>query len=396
MAEPGFLHGVEVIEVDSGARPIRTVRSGVIGIVGTAPNADPEAFPYDTPVVIAGSRLEAAKLDPNNTGLGTLPAALDGIMDQIGALVIVVRVPVGLTEAETLANIVGGTDAQSYSGVHVLAAAESVTGFQPRVLCAPGYTHVRPGGQANPVVAELIGIAERLRAVVIADGPNTDDTEALAYRGDFGSNRVYLVDPWVTRFDTVAAERVDMPASAHVAGLIAKIDNERGFWWSPSNQNLNGILGTSRRIDFVLGDQNSRANLLNSNEVTTIINHDGYRLWGDRTLSADPKWAFLSVRRTADIIQDSILRAHLWAVDRPITRTYVEDVVEGVNAYIRTLINLGALIGGECYADPDLNTPTEIAQGHVYFNVRFSAPPPAERVTFRSELTNDFLTEIFS
>ena len=90
------------------------------------------------------------------------------------------------------------------------------------------------------------------------------------------------------------------------------------------------------------------------------------------------------------------MRAHMWAVDRNITKTYVEDVVEGVNNYIRSLVNLGALIGGTCYPDPDLNTPDQTAQGRVYFNFDFSAPAPAERVTFRASLVNDYLQEIFS
>jgi hypothetical protein len=61
MAET-FLHGVEVLEIDAGPRPIQTVRSSVIGIIGTAPLADETAFPLNTPVMIAGSRREAAKL----------------------------------------------------------------------------------------------------------------------------------------------------------------------------------------------------------------------------------------------------------------------------------------------------------------------------------------------
>lgn len=399
-----FLHGVEVIEIDSGPRPIRTVRSGVIGIVGTAPDADATAFPLNTPVLIAGSRQEAAKLDTVGDGEGTLPAALDGIFDQIGAVVIVVRVDEGEDEAETLANIVGGVDSETgnYEGVQALLGAESVLGFVPRILCATGFTHQKPEDLpdnegtflANPVVSELIGIAERLRAVIIADGPNTNDAAAIAYAGDFGSERVFVVDPAVKVLNG-AGEVVTEYASARVAGLLAKIDNDKGFWWSPSNQNINGIIGTGRAIDFKLGDANARANLLNESNVTTIIRQDGYRLWGNRTLSADPKWAFINVRRTADMINDSLLRAHLWAVDRNITKTYIKDVVEGVNAYLRTLINLGAIIGGECWADPDLNSPANITQGKVYFDFDFSASYPAEHITFRSKLVNDYLTEVF-
>lgn len=477
MAGETFLHGVEVIDIDAGPRPISTVRTSVIGLIGTAPNADATAFPLNTPVLIAGSRREAANLDLLGTGEGTLPSAMDSIFDQSGAVVIVVRVEEGETDAETLANILGGVNALNgqYEGVHAFVAAKSVVGFQPRILLAPGFTHTRVDGGVtaitvdtqgsgytsaptvtlsggggtgatavavlgtganagkvvsvtitnpgsgytsaptvaftggggtlaaatasfgivgNAVVSELIGIAERLRAVIIADGPNTNDADAINYAGDFGSKRVYLVDPKVIKVDE-AGNNVTEWSSPCVAGLLAKSDNERGFWWSPSNQNINGIIGTSRPIDFTLGDPNARANLLNEQNVATIIREDGFRLWGNRTLSSDQKWTFLCVVRTADIINDSLMAAHLWAVDRGITKQYVEDVVEGVNSYLRHLTTIGAILGGTCWADPDLNTADQIAQGKVYFDFDFTPVYPAEHIIMRSHLVGDYISEIF-
>lgn len=468
-----FLHGVEVVELDYGPRPIRTVRSGVIGLIGTAPDADADAFPLDTPVLIAGNRLEAAKLDTVGDGDGTLPGAIDAVFDQVGAVVVVVRVEEGADAAESLSNIIGGVDGPTgqYTGVHSFLSAQSQVKATPRVLIAPGFTSDRPvgvasiavdsggsgytsaptveltgdgfgaeaeatveggavtaitvtkpgygyttaptvgltGGEgtgasatatlssalANPVVAELSGIADRLRAVIIADGPNTNDADAITYREDWGSARVYVIDPYTMVWDTATSAAVQAPASARVAGLIAKIDNDRGFWWSPSNQVVNGIVGTARPVDFALGDANCRANLLNENEVATIIHQDGYRLWGNRTCSSDPKWAFLSVRRTADMINESLLQAHLWAVDRAISKTYIKDVTEGVNAYLRHLKAVGAILGGSCWADPEMNTPDQIEQGKIYFDFDFTPPYPAEHVTFRSRMVNDYLEELF-
>lgn len=403
MAET-FLHGVEVLEIDAGPRPIQTVRSSVIGIIGTAPLADASAFPLNTPVMIAGSRREAAKLVATaGADEGTLPSALDSIFDQAGAVVVVVRIEKGSSETETIANVIGGVNSATgaYEGVQAFLGAESKLGVVPRILLAPGFTHQRPAnpaqqGQflANPVVSEMVGIAERLRAVIIADGPNTTDEAAVAYSNDFGSARVYVCDPWVLKTNS-AGDIVAKPGSPCVAGLIAKSDNDRGFWWSPSNQNINGIIGTARPVDFALGDANARANLLNEQGIATIIRQDGYRLWGNRTLASDPKWMFLSVRRTADMINDSLLRAHLWAVDRNITKTYMQDVIEGVNAYLRHLVAIGAILGGKCWADPELNSPDQIAQGKVYFDFDFTPPYPAEHITFRSQMVQDYLTEIF-
>ena len=130
----GFLHGVEVLEIDAGPRPIRTVKSSVIGLVGTAPEADAAAFPLDTPVLIAGNRSEAAGLG----AAGTLPAAVDGIFDQTGATVVVIRVAEGADAATTLINVIGGVDAVTgeYRGVQALLAAESVAKVSPRILIA--------------------------------------------------------------------------------------------------------------------------------------------------------------------------------------------------------------------------------------------------------------------
>lgn len=476
MAVDQFLHGVEVIDIDTGARVITTVRASIIGIVGTAPNADPMAYPVNKPVLIAGSPREAALLDVLGTGEGTLPSAIDTILDQTGAMIVVVRVEEGETENETLANVLGGVDANTgqYEGVHAFLAAESILGFAPRILIAPGFTHNRvtggvitltgaagsgytdgtynltvtggtggtgaaatatvaggavtsrtitnsgsgytvaptfalPAGAGsgtgatfvaglgtagNAVVAEMTGIAERLRAVIFGDCPNTNDADAIAYAGDFGSKRVMAVDPKVLKTDG-DGNLVTEWSSAVWAGVTAKSDAERGWWWSPSNREINGIQGTARAIDFKMGDASSRANLLNEKKIGTIIRLDGFRTWGNRTLSSDQKWAFLCVVRTADIIADSLQAAHLWAVDRGITKNYVTDVTESVNAYLRYLTNVGAILGGTCWADPDLNTADVIASGKIFFDFDFTPVYPAEHITFRSHLVNDYIQSIF-
>lgn len=398
MAEQ-FLHGVEVVEIDGGARPIATAASSIIGIVGTAPRADADAFPLNTPVLVANSRALAAKLltlEAGPDGDGTLPDALDSIFDQAGAAVVVIRVPKGADDAETTANVLGGANAVTgaYEGVHALLAAESVIGVKPRILLAPGFTHQRDAGVANAVAAELVGIADKLRAVVLVDGPSTTDAAAIAAIADFGSKRVYLCDPRVLKVNAAGAT-VAAYNSPVVAGVIARSDNDRGWWASPSNAEIFGIVGTERAIDFSMADPTSRSNLLNAENVATIVRQNGFRLWGNRTASADAKWAFLCVVRTADIIADSLQAAHLWAVDRGITKTYVEDVREGVNAFLRDLKAKGAILGGSCWLDADLNTAANIAAGKVYWDFDFTPVYPAEHLTFRSHLVDNYITEIF-
>lgn len=464
-----FLHGIEVVELSGGPRPIETSKSAVIGLVGTAPRG-----PVNIPTLIAGSRKEAVEVFGEQDGVSTIPDALDAIFDQIGAAVVVVNVLPRITAAEedytfdadnlvtlahtraisstvtvksadgsttyeadtdytvykgvvskveggalesvttvkvgydytdpaalSISDVSGGVDdvTGQYEGVQALLAAESVVHLSPRLLIAPGFTGLLDvtgtidAGSLN-VVNDLLGVAERLRAVVIADGPNTNDAMAKTYRAGFDNARLFIVDPYVKVFSPVTDTETSQPASARVAGIIAKSDNQRGFWYSPSNRPVAGITGTARPIDFTMGDNNARANLLNENNVVTIIHQDGYRLWGNRSACSDKKWMFLSVRRTADMINDALMRCHLWAVDENITASYLESVTRGVNNFLRHLKSIGAIIGGECWADPEINTPDQIQLGRVTFDFDFTPPYPAERLTFRSRLVNNYLKEI--
>ena len=298
------------------------------------------------------------------------------------------------------------TEAQVAAAAARLPDAESELGLIPRILIAPGWTgRVTRAAAVLPAVgaitgatvtAALLPLADRLRGIVVADGPNTTDAEAIAYRELFDSRRLFIVDPGVKLAGSAGAT-YDAPASGRTAGVMARndADPERGFWWSPSNRPVLGIAGTSRPVSFALSDAVSGSNHLNEHEVATIIRQQGYRLWGNRTCSADPKWAFVSVVRTADAINAALLRSHLWAVDRGITATYADDVIESVNAYLRGLLGQGAILGGRCWIDPELNPAQQVVAGQIHFDFDFTPTYPAERVTFRSHITDRYVETIF-
>ncbi|QUS59188.1 phage tail sheath subtilisin-like domain-containing protein [Pseudovibrio brasiliensis] len=385
-----FYHGLEIVEIDSGPRPIKTVKSSIIGLVGTAPDADTTAFPENTPVLLAGSRAAAALIGKT----GTLPSAIDTIFDQVGAMVVVVRVAEGADAAATLANVVGGVDATTgkYTGVHALKAAQPTLGAKPKILLAPGFTHQKADAStANPVVTELIEIANNLRAVILADAPDGPDADLVAYREDFDSKRVYVLAPRV--LISRDGKTVSEPMSSAVAGLIARNDQERGFWWSPSNQTMN-VVGFDASIDYAHGGGNSRANHLNENAVNVGIRDVGMRLWGNRTCAADPMWHFLAVVRAHDMIFESVETAHRWAVDRPITKTLIEDICDSINAYGRHLKTLGAVLGLEAYPSPDLVTPQQIQQGQLYVDVKWTPVYPAEHIIMRTHIVGDYVEEL--
>lgn len=381
-----FLHGIETVQIDDGIRPIRTAKSSVIGFVGTAPDAD-ATFPLDTPVLVTGPRMAALL---GNTG--TLKDAYGAAYLQGVSAVVVVRVDEGVDDAATLANVVGDETAQT--GAWALLTAGNVTGQIPRILAAPGFSKPSDPATSNPVVTVLLAIAARQRGVVIADGPNTTEADAITYAGNFGDDRLYLIDPAVSIYDSDLATYVTRPASGYVCGVLSRMDNEKGFWWSPSNQILAGVTGTARPITFAISSTETEANRLNEANVATVIRESGFRLWGNRSTSDDPLWAFLPVRRTADMIYESIERGMLWAMDRPFSQQLLLDLRDSVQAYLDTLIARGAILGGKVWLDPELNTEATLKAGKLYLDFDIEPPAPLEHLTFRAHREGSYYEEL--
>jgi len=384
MAQTSFFHGVTVTLVDTGPRPIAIPTSSIIGLVGLF-TAGAGLRSANDPVLLTSYREAVAAFGAD----APITQAARAIYEQSSAVIVAVGVEAGIDAAETTSAIIGGVDVNgARTGLQALLDGKSRYNAQPRLLIAPGHS------STQAVATAMDGVAAKLKAIAIVDGPNTDDEAAIAYAANFGSKRVYLVDPGVKYWDTTANGEALAPTSAYVAGLIAQTDARYGFWASPSNKEITGIVGTARPIEFLDGDDTCRANLLNAANIATVIRDGGFRLWGNRTLSADPKWSFVTRVRTVDIVMDAILYGHKWAVDRSITKTYVKDVTEGLNAFMRDLKNQGALINFEVYPDTELNTASQLEQGRVYWNIRFTDVPPAENPQFRVEVTNQWITEV--
>ena len=381
----GFFHGVTVTNVDTGARTIALPSSSIIGLVDTfTPAPALTAQPNDL-MLITSEREAIAAFGPD----AAITKACQAVFTRAKAVIVACGVAKLEDAAEQTSAIIGGTLADGKrTGLQALLDGKSRFNAQPRLLVTPKHS------ATQAVATALVALADKLRAIAIIDGPNTTDEAVIAYAGEFGAKRAYMVDPGVQYWDTSKNATVDAPGSAYVAGLFAWTDAEYGFWASPSNKEFVGITGTGRPIEFLDGDETCRANLLNNANIATIIRDDGFRLWGNRTLSADAKWAFVTRVRTMDIVMDAILYGHKWAVDRAITATYVKDVTEGLQAFMRDLKNQGAIINFEVFADPELNTASQLEEGKVYWNIRFTDVPPAENPNFRVEVTNQWLTEV--
>lgn len=382
---PSFMHGVTVTNVDTGARNIAVPSSSIIGLVDTFTEGANATAKVGDLVLITSEREAVAAFGPASA----ITQACLAIFARSKPVIVASAVAKLADAAAQVSAVIGGVQASGKrTGLQALLDGKSRFNAKPRLIIAPKHS------ATQAVATAMDALAGKLRGIGIIDGPGTTDEAAMAYAKQFGSKRLYMVDPGVQVWDGTGNKTVDAPASAWAAGVFAYTDKEYGFWASPSNKEFVGITGTTRAIEYLGGDESCRANLLNNANISTIIRDDGFRLWGNRTLSSDAKWAFVTRVRTLDIVMDAIQEGHKWAVDRSITATYIRDVTEGLQAFMRDLKNKGAIINFEVYADPVLNTASQLEQGKVYWNIRFTDVPPAENPNFLIEVTSQWLTEV--
>ncbi|MBH3444854.1 phage tail sheath subtilisin-like domain-containing protein [Pseudomonas moraviensis] len=302
----------------------------------------------------------------------------------------------------TPADIIGALNpAGRRTGLSAFQDSYNQLGFFPKIFIAPGFSTL------GAVTAALAVAAGQVGGVAYVDAPiGATVQQVLAGRGPAGhinfntsSDRVRLCYPHVRVYDAPTNGERLQPLSIRAAGLRAKVDHDLGYWWSSSNQPLLGVIGLERPLTARIDDANSEVNLLNENGITTVFNAfgTGLRLWGNRTAawpSVTHLRNFENVRRTKDVVDESIRYSALQFVDQPITTALITSVTESVNLFLRKLIGDGALLGGECWYDPARNLSTQLAQGHALFNYKLSVPPPFERGTFETEITGDYLVNL--
>lgn len=382
-----YHHGLRVIEINEGTRPIRTIATAVQGLIATAEDADADKFPLNTPVLITNIQAAVAKAGTQ----GTLKTALQAMANQANSLCVVVRVATAVDEAAQTANVIGTVDAEGkYTGAKALLLAKSKLGVQPRIIGAPGL-------DTQAVATELATIAQKLRAFtyVYAWGCKTKE-EVVAYRDAFAARELMVIWPNFVAFNVDTAQTETVPAVAVAMGLRAKIDNEIGWHKTLSNVAVNGVTGIDADVTWDLQDPATDAGYLNSNEITTLIQHDGLRFWGSRTCSDDPLFAFENYTRTAQIMADTIAEAHMWAIDKPMHGSLVNDMLEGIKAKQREWTRLGYLIGGDAWYDPELNSKDTLKAGKLYIDYNYTPVPPLEDLTFRQRIEDSYLADFAS
>jgi phage tail sheath protein FI len=296
-------------------------------------------------------------------------------------------------------DVIGQVDVDgNRSGLKSLVGTYNLFGFVAKMIIAPGYC------TQEAVSTEMIAVAEQLRAMALIDAPiGTTVQEAIAGRGPLGtinfetsSKRAILCFPHVKRYDLVTNTEVLEPLSQRLAGVIAAKDADKGYWWSPSNTEIKGITGSEIAISALINDSTTEANALNEAGIVTLFNSfgTGIRAWGNRSASFPTNTSpanFINVQRTADMLHESIEYAMLQFIDMPINQALIDSIRESVNGFIRTLIMRGALIDGKCIFDVAKNPVTEIAAGHLTFDLEFMPPTPCERISFESFINIELL-----
>lgn len=294
--------------------------------------------------------------------------------------------------AQIIGTVNGDTEART--GMKCFALAKNLFGFTPKIFIAPGYSSL------VTVATEMIAQARTFKAIALLDAAyGTISTTAISNRGvgatsnfNTSSDRAFLLYPYLKAYDEGTDSNVDAPYSSFMAGIIAATDNEDGYWFSPSNREIKGIVGVERNITAGVSDASSQANLLNEKGITTVFNSfgTGIRTWGNRTAAYPTVTSlnnFLSVRRTADVIHESMENASLPFIDKPITPALIDAIRETGNSFIRVLIGRGALISGSRIEFPaNLNTPVQLAAGQLTYNLIFCPPPPLERIILQSHI----------
>lgn len=363
-------HGIKVNELTTGTRAIKAVSTSVIGLVATASaavgaetTALNAAFPVDTPVLVTDVRkaIEAA-----GTG-GTLKAALAAIADQTNPQVVVTRAAIASS---------GSQDDLTEVAVNKLLGAESALGVRPRILGAPGL-------DSQDIATALAATARKLRGMAYAMAVGNDISAAVDYRENFGARELMLFWPG---FSAGGADTV-----ARALGLRSRIDQEIGWHKTLSNVAVDGVTGLLKPVYFdITNSAGTDAALLNDADITTMIRHDGFRFWGNRTCSDEPLFAFESTVRTAQVLQDTIAAGLLWAIDKPLTDVLVKDIIETINALFRQLVGAGYLIGAKAWYDPSLNSTSALAAGKLVIDYDFTPVAPLEDLGLNQRITDRY------
>jgi phage tail sheath protein FI len=241
-------------------------------------------------------------------------------------------------------------------------------------------------------MAQLVGDCQALRRTAILQHP---DPSALAddvvtWRSDnFNSAYAAVYWPWLRTVDPARpSEVVAVPPCGHVAGIVARSDHAAGPHKPPANELVAGAVGLTRPVD---DENHGRANGAGVNVIRPVAGR-GIRVLGARTMSDDPEWRYLNVRRLVTAIERSVAGYASWVVFEPDDQTLRDDLERVIRQFLDDLWRAGGL-EGRTADDAYQVTVEEAAQaaaggeGRLVVEIGIQPPWPAEFVVVRIDVT---------
>ncbi len=247
------------------------------------------------------------------------------------------------------------------------------------LVCAPG--------QTDPAIQDaVLSHCENMKyRFAILDAPEEltrDGINKLPKPRDSQYGAYYF--PWIQVYDPEKGN-IYVPPSGHMAGIYARSDAERGVHKAPANEIVRGALGLRYSISKPEQD------FLNPRGINCIRNlgDRGIRVWGARTVSSDPSWRYINVRRLFLMVEQSIEIGTQWVVFEPNDFTLWKRVKRNITAFLLRIYNSGALMGKtaeEAFfvkCDEETNPPEVVDAGQMVCEIGLAPVKPAEFVIFR-------------
>lgn len=373
-------HGVNIIEVKKGSIPRTVVASSIWAVVVSASDADVTTFPAGKAVLVTNPE---AALDKAGEA-GTAAVTLKAIADCGPSIGVVVRIdePAGATPAEIEAD----QTVKVIAALQSIRLAEQTLQVRPRIIAAPGLDD-------EPVAVALGVLAPKLNGMAYARNDGDTPQEVAAYREKFAVRELMLIDR-----DFTAPRGADVNAlsyaTARAVGLRAMIDREIGYHKTISNVPVPGVNGITSPRTWDLNSSDTEMGLINGADTTGLIQRTGFRFWGNRTCSADPRFSFESAVRTNQIIREIIVDALFPYIDQPLTANLAAHLIESINALLRREVLAGRIIGGKAFLAAG-NTPDQLSAGKLRLGYRFTDAAPLEDLGVESEITDEFYADTF-
>jgi len=240
----------------------------------------------------------------------------------------------------------------------------------------------------------VVDHAELMRyRIAVVDPPKSSSITAVRhFRGRFDSKYAALYHPWVEIFDPLQRpaqgappQRILLPPSGFVTGIYARSDITRGVFKAPANEVVRGL------TKFEMNINKARQSVLNPEGINSLrfFEGRGNRVWGARTMSSDPEWKYVNVRRLFIYLEHSIDKSTQWAVFEPNNMRLWANITQMVEDFLLVQWRDGALMGAkpeEAYfvrCDRTTMTQNDLDNGRLICLIGVAPTKPAEFVIFR-------------